>query len=353
MFKISQILCKFTPNRCIYYPVVRKNLLKTFVNAHNARLYKQYPTILNSQPKLFTKRLFRKPLNVVLALSILTWLGFTKDDEEKESELIMTLKRAVLCTRREQYEKAEQMLHLALRIAQQQQNEQGVLYCYDLMANLAFDTYELDKAEKLFVNVLQMLLSTGTPQDDLKVIHISLKLARICQLKANIERADLGYRWCLEQIDKHKNQSEDAKVLYGVINDWYAQYYLDIGNISKAIVHLNEAYKVCNETQGINTEKSMLLLNDLGITSFRAEQYDRAETFLKEAISVGNRLEDKSHLGVVHANLGLIMLQKGVMKEAEKFCKEGWKLGNQHENTESIEQSNYCLDQIKQNLGQG
>lgn len=58
---------------------------------------------------------YYKPLNVVFALSILTWLGFTKDDEEKESELIMTLKRAVLCTQREQYEKAEQMLHIALR----------------------------------------------------------------------------------------------------------------------------------------------------------------------------------------------------------------------------------------------
>lgn len=71
----------------------------------------------------------------------------------------------------------------------------------------------------------------------------------------------------------------------------------------------------------------MLLLNDLGITSFRAEDYDNAEKFLKEAITVGENLEDKSHLGVVHANLGLILLQKGVIKEAERFCTEGRKLG--------------------------
>lgn len=53
--------------------------------------------------------------HLAFALSILTWLGFTKEDEEKESELIMTLKRAVLCTQREEFDKAEQMLHLALR----------------------------------------------------------------------------------------------------------------------------------------------------------------------------------------------------------------------------------------------
>ncbi|XP_076270567.1 tetratricopeptide repeat domain 19 [Rhynchophorus ferrugineus] len=290
-------------------------------------------------------------LNITLAISILSWLGFTKDDEEKESELIMTLKRAVLCKQREEFKKAEQMLHLALRLAQQQQNEQGILYCYDLMANLAFDTYELDKAEKLFISVLQILLSKGTAEDDLKVIHISLKLTRICQLKANIERADIGYRWCLEQIDKQKNANEDAKILYGVINDWYAQYLLDVGNLPKALVHLNEAYRVCNDTEGLKSEKSMLLLNDLGITSFRAEEYDKAEQFLKEALSVGQNLEDKSHLGVIHANLGLILLQRGIVKEAEKYCKQGWKIGKQYDNLESVEQSNYCLDQIRLNLG--
>lgn len=105
----------------------------------------------------------------VLALSILGWLGFIDEDENKESELIMTLKRSVLATQREQFDKAEQLLHIALRLAQQQQNEQGVLYCYDLMANVAFNRLELNKAEKLFVSVLQMLLATGTQQDDLKV----------------------------------------------------------------------------------------------------------------------------------------------------------------------------------------
>lgn len=124
------------------------------------------------KPNLKLSLPFNFQSNLAIALSILTWLGFTKEDENKESELIMILKRAVLCTQREQYNKAEQMLHLALRLAQQQQNEQGVMYCYDLMANLAFDQYELDKAEKLFVSVMQMLLSHGTSQDDLKVRNL-------------------------------------------------------------------------------------------------------------------------------------------------------------------------------------
>ncbi|KAH1023895.1 tetratricopeptide repeat protein 19 homolog, mitochondrial [Dendroctonus ponderosae] len=347
MFKIGKILCSVPKTRRIFYPLVHKVALKGFV-IQKMRLYNQ--SFLRPKTRKSPNNTFGS-VSITVALSILTWLGFQKDDDEKESELIMTLKRAILCTQREEFNKAEQMLHLALRIAQQQQNEQGVLYCYDLMANLAFNSCELDKAEKLFVSVLQMLLSSGTPEDDIRVIHISLKLARICQLKANKERADLGYRWCLEKIESHRNDNEDAKLLYGVINDWYAQYWLDNDDMSKAIIHLNEAYKVCNETKGINSEKSMLLLNDLGITSFRAEDYNSAEKFLKEAVLIGNQLEDKSHLGVVHANLGLILLQKGVYGEAERSCKEGRRLGTSYENTESIEQSNYCLDQIKMNMG--
>nr|CAI5841937.1 unnamed protein product [Callosobruchus analis] len=281
-----------------------------------------YPTMLKPN---FRTSFF--PPNIAIALSVLSWLGFAEEDEKKESELIMTLKRAVLCTRREQYNKAEQMLHVALRLAQQQQNQQGVLYCYDLMANLAFDQLQLDKAEKLFVSVLQLLLSNGTPQNDLKVIHVSLKLARICQLRAEIDKAEIGYRWCLDQIEHDKYKDRDSRILYGVINDWYAQFLLDKGDVAKSMVHLTEAYKACNETQGDISESSVLLLNDLGITSFRAEDMDGAEKYLKEAIKVGRNLEDKSHLGVIHANLGLILLQKGVMKEAEKYCKEALKLG--------------------------
>ncbi|XP_030746665.1 tetratricopeptide repeat protein 19 homolog, mitochondrial [Sitophilus oryzae] len=345
MLKICKVLLKNPQNCRILWSANQKISFKHRLNLWSVKLH----NVTFNFPKLSDSYYykFNKHPSLIFAISILTWLGFAKDDEEKESELIMTLKRAVLCKQREQYDKAEQMLHLALRLAQQQMNDQGILYCYDLMGNLAFDTYELDKAEKLFVSVLQLLLSKGTPEDDLKVIHISLKLARICQLKADTEKADIGYRWCLEQIDKHKDANENAKVLYGVINDWYAQYLLDIGDTKKALNHLNEAHKVCQEFHGENSEKSMLLLNDLGITSFRAEDYDKAETYLQEAVTMGNKLEDKTHLGVVHANLGLILLQKGILKEAEKCCRLGWKLGKKYENTESVEQSNYCLEQIK------
>lgn len=92
-----------------------------------------------------------------------------QDDSTPEGKLIITLKRTILCIQRGQYDKAEIMAHLALRMAQDIQSYDGITLCFDIMANLAFDREQYEKAEKLFENVLQRLLQNGVPQDDMQV----------------------------------------------------------------------------------------------------------------------------------------------------------------------------------------
>jgi tetratricopeptide repeat protein 19 len=84
-----------------------------------------------------------------------------------------------------EFKKAEQMLHIALKLAQEQQNYDGITYVYDLLANLAYEQGEYGKAEKLFLSVMQRLLSVGVPKTDNKVIHISLKLSNIYRIQKN------------------------------------------------------------------------------------------------------------------------------------------------------------------------
>lgn len=55
--------------------------------------------------------------------------------------------------------KAEQLLHVALKMAQETKNEQAVTYIFDLLANLAYQREEYPKAQRLFKDVLQRLLS--------------------------------------------------------------------------------------------------------------------------------------------------------------------------------------------------
>lgn len=111
-------------------------------------------------------------LPLILPAGLLSFLS-PKDpnaeDETPEGKLIMCIKRSILCIQREEYAKAEQMLHLALRMAQDLQNKDGVTFIFDVMANLAMETEQYKKAEKLFVTVMQRLLADGCAEDDIKV----------------------------------------------------------------------------------------------------------------------------------------------------------------------------------------
>lgn len=94
---------------------------------------------------------------------------FSKDEETAEDKLINNIKRSILCIQRGEHQKAEQMLHLALRMAQDMQNKDGITFIFDVMANLAMEQGEFKKAEKLFVTVMQRLLADGYAQEDIKV----------------------------------------------------------------------------------------------------------------------------------------------------------------------------------------
>lgn len=105
--------------------------------------------------------------NLLFSAGILSM--FTKDEETAEDKLINNIKRSILCIQRGEHSKAEQMLHLALRMAQDMQNKDAITFVFDVMANLAMEQGEFKKAEKLFVAVMQRLLADGFAQDDIKV----------------------------------------------------------------------------------------------------------------------------------------------------------------------------------------
>ena len=70
---------------------------------------------------------------------------------------------------------------MALRQAQSIQHYNAITYIYDVMANLAFEVGDYKKAEALFVSVMQRLIAKGTAQDDIMILHMSLKMAKLFQ----------------------------------------------------------------------------------------------------------------------------------------------------------------------------
>lgn len=191
-----------------------------------------------------------------------------------EGRLIMCLKRSVLCVQRQQYDKAEQMLHLALRMAQDLQHRDGITYCYDVMANLALERDQLRKAHSLFVVVMQRLLQAGYATDDMKMLHISTKLAQVAAREGDAAKAELGFKWVLEQVDGRlkKLQAADGdgdgatlRELRGMTQDYYAQLLMRVGRYAEArrlFAAALEAYKTVHGEEDVDV---VMLLNNLAV----------------------------------------------------------------------------------------
>lgn len=143
--------------------------------------------------------------------------------ETPEEMLIMTLKRSVYAMQQEKYEVAEQMLHLALRMAQDMQDADGITYCYDIMANLALEMEKYEKSEKLFVIVMQRLLAKGHQENDNKILHMSAKVSRIAAMQGHNQKAEQGFQWVIDGIQKRRKNEPDDNDLYellGLVRDW-------------------------------------------------------------------------------------------------------------------------------------
>lgn len=141
-----------------------------------------------------------------------------------EDNLITTLKHSIVAMQFEKYEKAEQLLHLALRMAQDLKDADSITYCFDIMANLALEMEQYQKAEKLFVLVMQRLMQQGCAEDDIKMLHISAKIARIAAAQQATEKADMGFAWTLDSINKNRKVNPDDRDLYelmGLTQDWF------------------------------------------------------------------------------------------------------------------------------------
>ncbi|XP_025073229.1 tetratricopeptide repeat protein 19 homolog, mitochondrial isoform X2 [Pogonomyrmex barbatus] len=245
------------------------------------------------------------------------------------------------------------MLHLALRQAQTIQHYDAVTYIYDVMANLAFETGDYRKAEKLFVSVLQRLMSNGVTEDDMRVIHISLKMAKVFEHLNEIKKAEQGYKFCMENLKLHVEKdfdNNDAILLQGMTFDWYARMLLSQSRHTEAFNYFLQAYDICKKVNGEKHEQTVVLLNDLGTISYIRGEYDEAVKYLSLAAEIGKNLSDMVDLGSIHVNLGNVFLKKGLYDEAKKSCQQGKIIAKNRDDNDSLLEANKCLKEIKRLL---
>ncbi|EFN71254.1 Tetratricopeptide repeat protein 19 [Camponotus floridanus] len=290
---------------------------------------------------------------VSLPTLILNFLLGIDDSDEEVPEVIMMIKRSILLIQKGEFTKAEQMLHLALRQAQTIQHYDAITYIYDVMANLAFDTGDYRKAENLFVSVLQRLVSNGASEDDMRIIHISLKMAKVFEHLKEIKKAEHGYKFCIENLKSHIEkdpENKDAVLLQGMTFDWYARMLLSQSRHAEAFNYFLQAYNICKKINGEEHEQTIVLLNDLGTVSYMQGKFDEAVKYLSAATKIGRNLPDMVDLGLIYVNLGNIFLKKGLYDEAKKSCQQGKMIAKNRDDNDSLLKADECLKEVKRLL---
>ncbi|KAL7648780.1 UNVERIFIED_CONTAM: hypothetical protein RMT77_000687 [Armadillidium vulgare] len=337
---------------CMLFKFLNPNLFR------KSSLY-LYRTQISSISKrdISGKRQFVLPSLLTLSFSI-PFFGTYLENEPKEEEesddakVVIIMKRAVLAMQNGKPAVAEQLLHLALKSAQETDNQDAVTYIYDLMANFAFENEDYKKAETLFVDVLKRFLEKGISEDDNAVVEVSLKMASIYSHLGDNEKACQGFQFCIDTQEKkmkamgEENVDEDTLVLWAMSHDWFGRFLLGLAHYDRAKEHFRKAYDVCLKVKGAEDPHVSVLLNDLGSVCFLQKNYDEAIDYFNKAINLA-KLHQSEELASFYVNLGTVYLQKKAFEEAELNCNRAMRIAKKDENKEALKESIVCLKTLK------
>lgn len=79
---------------------------------------------------------------------------------------------------------------------------------------------------------------------------------------------------------------------------------------------------------------------------------ESADKFIDEAIVLASPYPEINETGIYHANKALICLKRGLVNDAQRFCKHASQASQRSNNSDGKEQAKYCLDQIEKVLKQ-
>jgi len=287
-----------------------------------------------------------------------------------EEELKNTIKRGILNMQKGEHDKAENILHIALRMATEMNHQNAVTYIYDLMANLAYEMGDYQKAERLFISVMQRLIGMrGMAQNDDAIVEMALKLAAIHAKTDRPQLAEQGYAFCIQtqgqklkegdnddeassssesSEDDDKEALKNTRALYGMSRDWYGQFLMAQGRVAAAKVQFEEALDASVKVSGNWSEQTINLQNSLATCLSMLGQVSEADALFAQVVMKARSLES-DQLASYLVNRGLHQVQAKMFSQAKRSCTEAYGMARRSGDRDPhvLQQSKLCLDKVK------
>lgn len=158
-----------------------------------------------------------------------------------------------------------------------------------------------------------------------------------------INESIIGYKWCIEKLQPKTDN--DSMLLKGITLDYYGQTLAQNKQYAEGIKCMTEAFEICRTIMGKNSEQTLKLMNDLASICWEAGDLEKAEKYFRESLVLAKDINE-IYVAVLKSNLGILLIEKGSVKEAEVMCKDAWQTATRGNDEAVVRQANYCLDQL-------
>lgn len=166
--------------------------------------------------------------------------------------------------------------------------------------------------------------------------------------------AESGYRFCINGIQTHLTTNNPdlyrAQEFLLMLLMSYAYFHYERGLVNKALEYFHQAHEVCVRTRGENYPLIVLVLNNLGLVYRRKGDNENALRYFQEAEKLGTNFPDSNDMAYVHLNLGYLHLEKDMLMEARRHCKQAFKQSKRTGDEEGKRGSKECLAEVRKAL---
>ena len=287
-----------------------------------------------------------------LQTGLLGWLGFSSPQGgpvQEDDDLTLAVKRGILAIQEGDLTRADKLLHIALKMAQDSGREEAVTHIFCLLGNLALERNFPGQAERLLKTVVQRLIAAGEPSDSNSVVEISLKLAQLYASIGKIGEAEQGFQFCVAVQQQKLGRGavdEDTLGLAGMVLDQRAQFLLQQDRLAEAELAWKEAVRVAEQLHGEEGEQALVVKNSLATLLSMRGQHRAALDMLEKVVAAGKR-QQTAHLSAFLVNLGLVQLKQGLAVEGRRSCGEASRLASEVGDVETVEEADVCLTQVR------
>ena len=219
------------------------------------------------------------------------------------------------------------------------------------MANLALSRGRLKEAELLYKETVKGLLNSGREKNDNAIVEISLKLAMIYAMQQRDQEAEAGYKFCMStqdsKISAMDSMDDDTLALYGMCINSYSRFLIIHDRLQEAEGAIKKTIDIAKKALKNDHEQLAVLYSDLATVASMQKKHNSAKKYIETAISIGEKTQSPD-LATFLCNKGLICLEMNEFTVAEKCCTQALKLAKERKDSDTENEAELCLKDIKE-----